>query len=134
MDSNLQTKDEPGLASLLTGIVNDAQELFRQQLVLFRREVAEDFEKTRAAGVVLLAGAGVAMVGGILLCLALVYLLNWAAPNLPLWACYAIVGGVGTVLGVILIYQAKAQFASFNPLPDKTADALRENLQWKTPK
>jgi hypothetical protein len=65
--------------------------------------------------------------GGILLGLMLVHLLNLA---LPIWSCYAIVGIVFAASGAALIYAGKKQFESFNPLPDQSIGALKENVRW----
>jgi len=132
MDNNQQTHSEPGVATLLNGIVNDTQELLKQQLALFREEVEENLHKTRDAGIFLLMGAGVLMVGAIILGLALVQLLQHAVPTLPVWASYALVGSAVAIVGGGLIYQAKIQFASFSAVPEKTTQALKENLEWKT--
>jgi len=134
MASDLQTGSEHGsLTSLLTGIVNDAQELFKQQLALFKSEVQQDIRKSREALTSLALGAIVGLIGAVLLCLMLVHLLHETTdPHWPLWACYAAVGGPIAVLGAVLIGWGYTKFQSFNPLPDETAAALQENIEWKT--
>lgn len=132
MATQVQSETDVSLTSLVSGIVNDAQELMKQQMALFQAEVKEDMRKTSEAAVSLAAGAVVALVGAIVLCFALVYLLNWAFPETPLWVWYAVVGGVVTGTGLGLVLVAWVKFRSFNPLPDKTAQALKENLEWKT--
>jgi len=134
--SGLNTKGpaEP-TSTVVADIIRDAQELLSQQLALFREEVREDFRKTREAVYPMTFGLGLAAIGGVLLCLMLVYLLHWAYPALPLWGAYGIVAAVLTLLGVGLFLVGKSRLESFNPLPDKTAEALKENLQWlKQPK
>jgi hypothetical protein len=49
-----------------------------------------------------------------------------------LWACYAIVGGLLTLGGGLLVLAGKKKFDSFNPLPDETAKNIKENLEWIT--
>jgi pheromone shutdown protein TraB len=134
MASDLRTGSDNGtLTSLVTGIVNDAQELFKQQLALFKTEVREDLRKTREAATSLALGAVVLLIGAVLLCLMLVHLLHAVTdPQWPLWACYATVGGAVVAIGAVLVGLAYARFKSFNPLPDETAAALQENLEWKT--
>jgi len=132
MATDLHTGTEPSMSSLLTGLINDGQELLKQQLTLFKHEVEDDFRKTRAASAALVGGALVALIGGVLLSLSLVHLLGWLLPTWPLWVCYLVVGGVIAAVGYGLVSAAWNQFQSFNPLPDKTAQALQENLEWKT--
>jgi Putative Actinobacterial Holin-X, holin superfamily III len=136
MANELQTgsADQSSVTGLVTGIINDAQELFKQQLALLKAEVRDDLRKTRDAALALGVGAGVAAVGGVMLCWMLAYLLNWAVGDdrLPLWACVGIVGGLLTLVGGVLLYLGKKKFDSFNPLPDETAQALKENVEWIT--
>jgi hypothetical protein len=131
MPDDIHTTGEASLTSLVRGIVNDAQELFRQQLALFKSEFHEDMRRTREAALSLVAGAAVAFFGAFLLLFGLVYLLSWAT-NMPLWVSFLIIGGIVLVIGLGLLYAGKKRFESFNPLPDQSARALRENVQWIT--
>jgi len=133
MANNLQTSSEPSLTSLVSGIIGDFQELIKQQLALFKAEVASDFRKTREASATLAAGLVALLFGCGLLCLMAVHLLEWAfQPNLPLWVCYLIVGGAVFAVGAVLTGVGWKQFHSFNPLPDQSVEAMKENLEWKT--
>jgi putative superfamily III holin-X len=131
MASNLQSSSEPGTASLLSGILNDIQELFKQQMALFKTEVRSDFRKSLQATLLLVAGALVAFVGAILLCFTAVYGLQ-AAFALPLWAGFAIVTALVLLIGGGLLFFGREKFRSFNPLPDESVAALKENLEWTT--
>jgi len=116
----------------VSGIVSDAQELVKQQLALFKAEVKEDMRKTGEATASLVVGLTTTLVGTIVLCFAVAHLLSWAWPSVHIWGWYAVVGGVVTAVGAGLAYSAYQKFRSFNPLPDETAQALKENLEWKT--
>jgi hypothetical protein len=131
MASNLQTSSDQSLTSLVTGLINDGQELLKQQLALFKTEVREDLRKTREALTSLALGLVVLFVGGILLCLVPVYLLHELA-GWKLWASYALVGGVIAAIGGLLTVLGIQQLKSFNPLPEQTAEGLKENLEWQT--
>ena len=131
MASDLHTEPGVSVTSLLRGIVSDAQDLIQQQLALFRAEIKDDFRKTMGILIVIVSGAFLVAVGAALLCFMLVYLLNSAAPDtLPLWACFGIVGGCVVLIGGIVAYAAVARFKTFNPLPDESVQALKENVQW----
>jgi len=120
------------VAALASGIVHDFQELVKQQLDLFRHEVKADVRKAREASASLAIGAGMVVLGGLLLCFGIVHLLSWLVPALPLWGSYLIVGGLVCAVGAILGFFGWKQFQSFNPLPDESAEALKENLEWTT--
>ena len=128
MDSDLLSPPEPNFTALLRGIVGDAQDLIRQQLVLFRQEVRDDLQKTRDAALALAVGVGVALVGGVLLLIMLPLLLNWLIPELPLWACFGLVGALFAALGATLVYAGVRRFKSIKV--DQSAAALKENFRW----
>jgi hypothetical protein len=122
---------EPSVTSLVTDIVHDAEELFKQQFQLLKTEVREDVRKSTEVGVSLMLGAGLALVGGILLMQLPVHLLNWLVPQLPLWACFGIWGAIAFACGAVLVYVAKTTLDSFNPLvkEPETLKALKENVE-----
>ena len=126
------TTNPSSLTELVSGIVSDAQTLIRQQVTMLRAEVKEDVRRTKDAAIYMGIGAGVAALGSLFLVIGVVYLLNYLAPTLPLFACWMIVGGVIVLGGGIAFVVGKRLFNSFNPLPDKTINALQENLSWIT--
>jgi Putative Actinobacterial Holin-X, holin superfamily III len=83
---------EPPVAPLLTGLMHDAQKLLRQEMALVTHELRRELRNTIRAVTSLSIGIGIATIGGWLLILMLVHLLQ-ALTALPLWACYGIVGG-----------------------------------------
>src|SRR5262249_33363436 len=131
--NEIHRPQETSLTALVSGIISDAQELIKKQLTLTQKEIKEDFRKTKEAILPLLLGGVVILVGAIVLCFALAHFLEWAfRPNLSLAACYGIVGGLVTGAGVVLVFVSVKMFSTFNPLPDQTVEALKENVQWKT--
>ena len=52
--------------------------------------------------------------------------------GLRLWASYGIVGGALAVLGAVLVLIGIQRFQSFNPLPDQSVEAIKENVRWMT--
>jgi len=121
------------MTSLLGGILHDAQDLFRQQIALFRREIRDDLCKTRDATIMIMAGIVVLAVGAVFFMTMLPLLLNWLVPSIPLWGCFGIVGLVGLVPGGLLIFLAVRRLQSIDPLHNPSVEALKENLKWTTP-
>jgi hypothetical protein len=139
MATTVQNPSDQSMVSLVSGIVDDVHDLITQQIKLTRAEVQEDLRKAGAIALTFAAGAGVLLLGAILLCLMLVYLLHWLtsptgldAASLPLWACYGIVGASFGVLGAALIAAGKKQYDATNLLPDISAAALKENVECLT--
>lgn len=125
-------RNSSSVAELLSGILDDAQTLVRQQAAMLRAEIREDGRRTIEVVQYMSAGAVLAAVGALFLMITLVYLLNWLVPTLPLWACWGIIGGVNLVGGVIAIVVGRRLLGQYNPLPDKTLNAIEENITWKT--
>jgi len=139
MPNEVHTQSEPGLTSLLGGIISDFGDLIRQEIRFAKAEVKSDLSKTREAVSILAVGIGIASVSGMLLVWMLVYLLHWLTipagdvldpAKLPLWACFGIVGGILAVIGGITIQTGRGKLQSNNPLPDQTAENVKENVQW----
>jgi hypothetical protein len=124
-----KSESDQSMTKLISGIINDAQELVGQQLAMFRTELKQDVRRTKQALVALVIGLALVSVGATLLCFMAVYGLQ-AAFELPLWACFGIVGGLLAIGGGLAFYSAHKQFNEFNPLPDESAQALKENVQW----
>jgi hypothetical protein len=132
----MQTAPPPAggtLTELVSGIIDDTQRLIKQQVEMVRSEIHEDFRKTKDAAKYIGIGAGIAAVGGFFLLVSVALLLPWLYPqHLPEWSGFAIVGGLLALGGGIAAYVGQKKFAAFNPLPDKSFDALQETVQWLT--
>ncbi|HWY85995.1 MAG TPA: phage holin family protein [Gemmataceae bacterium] len=120
------------MTPLITGIINDAQQLVRQQLTLFQSEVKHDLIRTKDAAIPLGVGVAVSLLAGIFLFLMVAHLVVWVWPAVPLFAAYGIVGLVLGLVGTRLILVGKTKFDAFNPLPNKSVEGLKENIQWTT--
>jgi hypothetical protein len=131
MPANLQTSSEPGLATTMSGIVHDVQELVKQQLALFKAEISSDFRKAREASISLAAGVVALIFGAGLLCVMSVHLIKWLVPSMELWVCYLLVGLGVVLVGAVLVGIGWKQFQSIQPT-EQAVDALKENLEWKT--
>jgi hypothetical protein len=120
---------EPTLAQLLSELASDAKQLMRQELALAKHEMYGEVRKTKDALMSLGVGIGLAAVGGLLLIVMLVHLLN-ALTGLPLWMCYGIVGGVCAIVGIVLLYRAKNQMSRIDMVPPQTVETVKENIRW----
>jgi hypothetical protein len=120
---------EPTLAQLLTGLMQDAQTLLRQEMALATHELRVELRNTIRAVMFLGIGIGIAAIGGWLLILMLVHLLQ-ALTALPLWACYGIVGGLLAAGGIVLLVLGKRKLARLHLVPQQTVETMQENVQW----
>jgi len=129
---HVDTDNSLSMTSLVSGIINDGQELLKQQLHLFQVELTNDLRRTRDASIPLVIGGVVATIGALFLFVTVALWIPWQWPKVPLWGSFAIVTGLFLIAGTILVFMGKARFDAFNPLPDKTVEGLKENVQWKT--
>jgi len=138
MASEVHTpQEEASVTDLMRGIINDTADLIRHEIKFARTEIKADLRKTRDAAAVLGLGAGAALLGSILLALMLVHLLHYVSDpatevsrGLPMWACYGIVSAVFLVAGAVGVYAGYVKFQKINPLPDQTAQNVKENVEW----
>jgi len=130
---------EPGLAATFKGIIDDSLELLKQQFVMLKAELKADFRKVLAGIIPIACAVAPMLLGGVMLCFALVHLIHWATlpagqtydpATIPLWGCYALVAMAFLVTGGVLLAVGYYRLKTVNPLPDETAKALEENLQW----
>jgi len=133
MTPNLQAGSEPGLASLTAGILHDVQELFKHQLRLFKHEIEVKLQKTKEASAFLAVGLLLMLLGGVVLCFGFAHLLEWGFPVLAPWGGgYFIVAALVLIPGIILAVNGRQQLESITPLPEESAEAMKENLEWTT--
>jgi len=126
------TTPAPGsVTAIVTGILDDAHKLLRQQMEMLKAEVKEDFRRSKTAAE--FGGLGIVMltVGTLGLITALAYFLH-EHYQYSMWASWGITGGLIFIGGAILAATSYILLERFNPLPDKTFHALKENLTWKT--
>lgn len=121
---------EPGVAALLSEIVGDFQRLVKQHMDLFKHEVREDIRKSKRALATMVMAYMLGWLGAMLVCAMAVGVLAWAVPQVPWWGWAGIIGVMVCVAGAVLGASAKKMLASITPLPDQTAKAIKEDLQW----
>jgi Putative Actinobacterial Holin-X, holin superfamily III len=132
MATDLQSpSQQPSVTALVKGIISDVQDLIRQQAALIGKEIKDDVNKSIGAAISLAAGAGITAMGGLLLCITLALVLDWYIPELHWWGGFAIVGGVLTVVGLVLLYAAVKKFENIKAMPE-SVQAIKETVTWQT--
>jgi len=139
MSTDLQNSTDQSTTALLSGIIDDMQDLVKQQVQLTRNEITQEVHSAAAAAVFFASGAAVLFFGALILGFMLVHLLHWmtspagADPaSLPLWACHALVGAPLAILGGVLTWLGLGRLKSINPLHNPAVDALKDNVKWAT--
>lgn len=127
-----ENRDGTNVVSLVTNIISDAQELTRKQIELFKVEVQDGAKKAQTIGMLLAAGVAVAVIAGVVLAFGVAGWIASANPGLPEWGAQLIVGGILAVIAGVLFGVCKQKLDSFSLVPEKSVEAMKENLEWKT--
>ncbi len=128
MENGSQHTSEPSLAALLGGSINDVKDLLGQELTRTKLEVQDELRKIKTAALTLGIGVGVAAVGGTLLSLMLVHVLE-VCTEIPLWGRYGIVGSGLVVLGGVLFAAGKTTAETLAGVPQQAAETRQEPVQ-----
>jgi putative superfamily III holin-X len=116
------------IPALIRSVMGDARELIREEIALAKAELREELAAGRAAGVSFAAAVLFALVGIVLLCIALGGAIAYAF-NLPGWVGYGIMSLLLGGTAYFLVSRGRAQVASIGGLP-KTRASLQENITW----
>jgi hypothetical protein len=112
--------------SLLRRLVDDVGALFAQELALLKAETTQAIGDLKAAAVSIATGGAVAFMGAFFLLLAAVYgLSNVVEP----WLAALIVGGVVTLIGIIMLLSGSRKLQPSAMAPRRTAASLRKDTE-----
>lgn len=119
------------IVGLLGGILDDATTLIKQQLTMASQEIKEDLGRTATGAKYLGLGAFLTGLGLLFILMGvpplLMYLTGWEA-----WVCWMLSGLVITIVGLIALGVGGRLMKKFNPIPQKSLNALSENVSWLT--
>ena len=112
--------------SLLRRLVDDIGTLLTQEISLLKAETTRAVGDMKAATVSIAMGGAVAFLGAIFLLLAAVYgLSNVVEP----WLASLIVGGVVTLIGIIMLATGRRKLEPSAIAPRRTAASLRKDTE-----
>jgi hypothetical protein len=121
-------RPEATLGELLSEVTSEISILFRQEIDLAKLEAKEEATNVGRASA-LLGGAAIAGLLGLVLCsMSLAWLID---QGLNRAAAFAIVGGIWTVLAIVLQRVGRARLARVRGLP-KTRETIKEDVEWAT--
>ncbi len=134
MAIELESPPEQTAASLVSGILDDLQQLVEQQFHLTRREIEVEFRLRASAAAVVGLGVAVLFLAAIVLCLTVSHLMHWLASSsgsdpasLPLWGCYGIVALALAVSGSTVAYVGRQQLRSIDSRRCSVSDDFQEH-------
>jgi hypothetical protein len=123
---SLEARELESTPSLLRRLVNDVGTLFAQELTLLKAETSESLADMKAAIVSIAMGGAVLFLGLLFLLLAAVYGLSEVVDP---WLAALIVGGVVTLVGVIMLVTGKKKLEPAAMAPRRSAASLRKDTE-----
>ncbi len=121
-----QPEEERSVGELFTELSGEVQQLLRKEVELAKIEVQEQVSKASKAGA-MFAGMGVAALFGLLL---LSLAAAWgAAEAIPPGLAFLAVALLYLVVAALLFVQGRKRLADFRPVPEKTVQTLKEDVQ-----
>ena len=123
---SVEARDYDSTPSLLRRLADDVGTLLAQEVALLKAETARSIGELKASTASIAVGGAVAFMGGFFLLLAAVYgLSNVVQP----WLAALIVGGVVTLVGVIMLSAGRRKLEPAAVAPRRTAAALRKDAE-----
>ena len=130
MLEDVKQQVEGTLLPLLAGILEDSQKLVRQEISLARVEIKEDLARVKTMAISSSIGIMMGLLATIMSMFALVHLLAYVVPSLPLWGAYAAVGLLLAILALLFLSKAKSEANAIKVVPEKTVNSIKENVEW----
>ena len=116
------------IPALIRSVVDDARELIREEIALAKAEIREEASAVQSVGIAFAGAALFAMIGVVLLCIALGGAIAYLF-NAPAWVGYGIIAILLGGGAYFLMNWGRASLANIRALP-KTTESLRENIAW----
>jgi len=118
--------EDRSLSELLSEVTGELATLFRKEVELAKVETSEQVSRAAKAGAML----GAAGVVGFLALILFAFAAAWGlAAVLPNGLAFLIVAVVFAVVAAALASAGKKKIASVNPVPDKTVQTLKADVQ-----
>jgi len=123
---SVEARDYESTPSLLRRLADDVGMLLAHEVALLKAETAKSIGDLKASTASIAVGGAVAFLGGFFLLLAAVYgLSNVVEP----WLAALIVGGVVTLIGLIMLAAGRRKLEPAAVAPRRTAAALRKDAE-----
>jgi uncharacterized membrane protein YqjE len=120
--------DSQTFTRLLNRLVGDVLRLLDQKVALLKLELKDVVAALARRSALMAAGAALALVGSVLLLLALAIWLGELVGSMP--GGFAILGGALALAGAILVVTMRTRLTEGPLVPEQTVQELRRDAQW----
>jgi uncharacterized membrane protein YqjE len=116
---------ERPMAEVVKDIIGNVQEMVRSEVRLAKVEIRDEASKTARAGAMMAAGGVIGIIGAVFLLVCLAQLLDLVMPD---WAAALLIGLALGIVAAVLFAKGRANLRM--PVPDKTIENVKENVEW----
>jgi hypothetical protein len=123
----MESHDE-SLPELIRGTIRDGLGLLRDEMVLVRTELREEYARVKSGLMTAVAAAVVGALAAFMLLSTIAWGVAYAF-EWPPWAGFAIVSLPLTAIAIVLAMMGRSMLSGHRYLP-KSVDTLKENAEW----
>ena len=114
-------------AVVLHDILHNIQEIVRSEVRLAKAEIRDEAVEAGSSALWIAAGGVVALSSSMFLSWTAVYAL---ALVMSMWAATLVVAVALAGLASVLLVVGRRRFRRIHPIPERTVETLKENLEW----
>ena len=115
------------VADVVQDILRNLQEMVRSEVRLAKVEIRDEARRAMSSGIWLAAGVVGALSAWIFLLWTVAYLL---ATRMSMWAATLMVAVVMGCVASVLIIGGIRKMKRIQPIPERTVESVKENLEW----
>src|SRR6476469_10527217 len=127
MATQQMTKDDRSLGDLFTSLAAETGALVRQEVALAQVELTQKATKAGKNIVSLAVGGAIAYLAVLAITAALIIGLSYL---MPAWLAAALVGIIFAAVSYFMISSALAELKKISPMPEQTAQTIKEDARW----
>ena len=118
---------ERSVAAVLQDVLRNLQEIVRSEVRLARVEIRDETRRAVSSGMWIAAGVVGALSAWMFLLWTVAYLL---ATRMSMWAATLVVAVVMACVGSVLLVGGIRRVKRIQPIPERTVESVKENLEW----
>jgi uncharacterized membrane protein YqjE len=126
-DPSKPIEPDQSLGELLGRVSRDFSQLVSTQVQLAKVEIQEEIAAAGRGAGILAGGAFCAYIAVVLLSFAAAWGLSEIMPE---GLAFLVVGAVYAVAAAVLLPKGKNELSQVRPIPEKSAETVREDVQW----
>ena len=119
--------EERSISDVVQDIFRNVKEMVRSEIRLAKVEIREETKRAVASSVWIAAGAVGALSAWMFLLWTMAYALS---TRMPMWGATLVVAVVMAAAAAVLLVGGIRKAKRVQPIPERTVESLRENLEW----